>query len=545
MKYCWFLVFLTFACANPIPPTGGPKDLDPPVLLHTQPENKTLNFDGSSISMDFSEYIKEENLLTQLMITPNLKSPYKYRVNKNRITLTFEEPFDSATTYTLNFREGIKDITEGNVPPNLKFVFSTGNYLDSAAISGTVRSLMSKELLEDITISLYVDPDTIDLFTGPPRYSTKSDKEGNFVIENIKNGQYLVYAIDDKNRNLKLESRTEGYGYLPNSLILDDSIPGIHFLIYNLDTRPIVLQNSRPVGNNFDMKFNKALFSYEITAEDLTINSNLVEDNQTIRVYNTTLPQDSVALALQVTDSLNQTLDSLIYLKFEESTRKPEEFTYQLSLKDGPVNKLWETRIKFNKPIQSINYDSIYFRFDSLYQIPISDSMVVFGQHRDELELKLNFRNVLPSDTLFSNWGNKFELRMAQGSIISVENDSIPQVSKEYSFKKPKDFGIIRGSVNSDYQSYVIQLVDNSFDIVAEVKSSELKENTYQFIHMESGNYSIRILIDENNNGIWEPGNILESIPAEPIKLFFHPNVDEKKINLRANWEQSGIDLVF
>ena len=224
MKYSWLLLFLAVACANPIPPTGGPKDLDPPVIINTQPTNKILNFDGSEISLEFDEYIKEENLLTQLMITPNLKTPYKYKVNKNKITLTFEEPFDSATTYTFNFREGVKDITEGNVPPNLKFVFSTGNFLDSASISGTVTSLMTKEPLEDITISLFVHPDTVDVFTGPPRYSTKSDKEGKYIIENVKNDEYLVYAIDDLNRNLKLESRTEGYGFLTAHLTLDDYI---------------------------------------------------------------------------------------------------------------------------------------------------------------------------------------------------------------------------------------------------------------------------------------------------------------------------------
>ena len=132
MKQPWFLLLILYACANPIPPTGGPKDLDSPILINTVPENKVLNFEGSEIVLEFDEYIKEENLLTQLMITPNLSDPYKYQINRNQIKLSFEEPFDSATTYTFNFREGIKDITEGNVPPNLKFVFSTGTFLDSA-----------------------------------------------------------------------------------------------------------------------------------------------------------------------------------------------------------------------------------------------------------------------------------------------------------------------------------------------------------------------------------------------------------------------------
>ena len=221
-KYWYFLLVLS-ACANPIAPTGGPKDLDPPILLNTIPDNKTLNFSESSIELEFDEYIKEENLLTQLMITPNLKGIYTYKLNRNRIILNFEEPFDSTTTYTLNFREGIKDITEGNVPPNLKFVFSTGDFLDSASVRGVVRSLMSKKPLDEVTLSLYQYPDTITIFDGPPRYSTITDEQGFFTIENIKNGTYTIFSLNDKNRNLKLESQSEGYGFLNAPLEIQDS----------------------------------------------------------------------------------------------------------------------------------------------------------------------------------------------------------------------------------------------------------------------------------------------------------------------------------
>ncbi|GJM29565.1 MAG: hypothetical protein DHS20C17_22000 [Cyclobacteriaceae bacterium] len=545
MKYTWLLIFFGFACANPIPPTGGPRDFDPPVILNTTPPNKTLNFDQSEITLEFDEYIKEENLLTQLMITPNLGSTYKYQVNRNRITLSFEEPFDSATTYTLNFREGVKDITEGNVPPNLKFVFSTGNFLDSASVNGTIRSLMTKELLEDITISLYIEGDTIDIFSGPPRYSTLSDKEGLFSIENIKNGNYLVYAIDDKNRNLKLEPRTEGYGYLINPMELNDSMPPIELHLYNLDTRPIVLQNSRPIGNNYDIKFNKALSSYRLVDPGIPLNSNLVEDNQTLRIYYTEAIQDSLALQLSVSDSLNQTLDTLVYVKYQQSSRKPDKLTSNFSLKNGPVNKLWKSTVKFNKPISSFHYDSIYFKFDSLYYIPIVDSMLVTTYSRDEFTLTMNFQQYLTTDSIFSNWASPFEFIAAAGSIISVENDSISKIAQKFSFKKPKNFGIIRGTVNTQHESYVIQLLNNSFDLIAELNAQEIINNNYQFVHIEPGNYCIRILVDANNNGAWEAGNILEFLPPEPVHLFYHANTDGKSINLRANWEQSGLDLVF
>lgn len=545
MKYPWFLIFLTYACANPIPPTGGPKDLDPPVLINTIPDNKTLNFNGSQITLEFDEYIKEENLLTQLMITPSLRGIYEYRVNKNRIVLSFKEPFDSATTYTLNFREGIKDITEGNVPPNLKFVFSTGNFLDSASVQGVVRSLMTKALLEDITVSLYNDPDTITIFDGPPRYSTITNEQGEFSIENIKNSNYSIFSLDDKNRNLKLESRSEGYGFLDHSLTINDSLTGLEFYIFNLDTRPIVLQSSRPSGNNYQLKFNKSLTHYQLLMEDKFLISNLLENNKILLIYYNESVTDSLGLHFIVKDSLQQTLDSLVYVKFEESTKKPDKFIANLAQKNGPINKSFRASIKFNKPIVSVNYDSIYFQFDSLYSLPVNDSMISTNYSNDEYIISLDFDDIFKEDSIHNNWSIPFKFIISKGSFLSVENDSISAIKREYSFKNPKDFGIIRGTIATNYSSFTIQLVDKNFVVVEEITLNSPDVLSYEFRHITPGSYSIRVLIDENNNGAWDPGNIkLKELP-EKIVVFFHPNVNSQQINLRANWEQSGLELKF
>ncbi len=545
MKYPWFLIFLTYACANPIPPTGGPKDLDPPVLINTIPDNKTLNFNGSQITLEFDEYIKEENLLTQLMITPSLRGIYEYRVNKNRIVLSFEEPFDSATTYTLNFREGIKDITEGNVPPNLKFVFSTGNFLDSASVQGVVRSLMTKELLEDITVSLYNDPDTITIFDGPPRYSTITNEQGEFSIENIKNSNYSIFSLDDKNRNLKLESRSEGYGFLDHSLTINDSLTGLEFYIFNLDTRPIVLQSSRPSGNNYQLKFNKSLTHYQLLMEDKSLISNLLENNKILLIYYNESVTDSLGLHFIVKDSLQQTLDSLVYVKFEESTKKPDKFIANLAPKNGPTNKSFRASINFNKPIVSVNYDSIYFQFDSLYSLPVNDSMISTNYSNDEYIISLDFDDIFKEDSIHNNWSIPFKFIISKGSFLSIENDSISAIKREYSFKNPKDFGIIRGTIATNYSSFTIQLVDKNFAVIEEITLNSPDVLSYEFRHITPGSYSIRVLIDENNNGAWDPGNIkLKELP-EKIVVFFHPNVNSQQINLRANWEQSGLELKF
>ena len=50
--------------------------------------------------------------------------------------------------------------------------------------------------------------------------------------------------------------------------------------------------------------------------------------------------------------------------------------------------------------------------------------------------------------------------------------------------------------------------------------------------------YLVRIIFDENNNGIWDTGNFLEKRQPEIIKFF------DKILELRANWEPFEIFVI-
>ncbi len=543
MKKCCLLLLICTACAKQVPLTGGLKDTDPPVILTTVPANGSLNFQGQEIVLEFDEYIKEDNLRGQLLITPRTSSTYKSKVNRNKITLSFEEPFDSATTYTLNFREGIKDITESNVPDNLTFVFSTGDFLDSVSVSGKVRSLMTMEPQEDITISMYQVDDSLTIFSGPPLYSTKTLKDGSFSLRNIKYGTYRVYALSDANRNLKLESQDESYAFLPSSLLLSDSTSGLEFNLQVLDTRPIVLQNSRPVQKNFDLKFNKYLVDYQLLDSTILLKSNLVESNKTLRIYKNEQVKDSLALRFQVRDSLSQKLDTTVYIKFQESTREPEKFTANLLLPSGGVNKRFSSKLVLTKPVDRINYDSIYFRFDSVTQIPLSPDAITPNYSGDLIELEVDMDSIFKQDTTLLRWENNFEFIIAKTGFISVEEDTLNRIMRELIIKKPEEHGVLAGSINTSYPSYIVQLINKDFKVIETQKSSESAQ--YAFRNVVPGDYSIRLLIDADNNGEWDPGNINESRLPEPVRLFFHPNVGSNTITIRANWEQNDVDLDF
>ena len=213
--------YFILSCANVTAPTGGPRDTIAPIRILTIPLDKSINYVDNTIFMEYDERIKTDKIKDQLIITPFIDSDYEYLIKKNSIKLTFEEPFQDSTTYTLNFRESIQDITEGNPTLDNKFTFSTGSYIDSMSIKGYVKELLTYDTLENIIVGLYQAEDTMTIYNGPPYYFTQLDEEGSYLIENIKNGKYLLYAFQDENKNLELESNNEMYGFLKDTLSLD------------------------------------------------------------------------------------------------------------------------------------------------------------------------------------------------------------------------------------------------------------------------------------------------------------------------------------
>ncbi len=51
------------------------------------------------------------------------------------------------------------------------------------------------------------------------------------------------------------------------------------------------------------------------------------------------------------------------------------------------------------------------------------------------------------------------------------------------------------------------------------------------FEYLKPGEYFVRLFIDINRNGVWDPGDLEKRLQPEPVYYF------NKKLTLRANWE--------
>lgn len=554
-----FLIVLFWGCANRVPPTGGPKDEDPPVLLKSTPENGERNVDLNTLSLTFDEFVVLKNIKDQLIITPRVDFEYDYKIKKQTITLEFEEALNDSTTYTFNFREGIVDMTEGTSAEQLVVAFSTGPLLDTLEITGQVVNLMTGKAIEKAVVGLYEENDTTDLFTYAPLYFTNTLKDGSYTFRNIKDGNYRLYAFVDNNKNLTCQSEGEAYGFLNEIIKLDSNINLEPIPVQHLNIDTLKVNRVQQSGHYVILTANKYLTEASLVAEDSqAVQFNYAEDRKGLKIYNTVDIEDSLQIQAYLEDSTGTELKYEFYLKFEETTRRKDEFKSNLTKLIGSIERKKITgSFIFDKPIEAINLDSVRIERDSTVVILVKDMIQLTPDTTKTLyEMLIPFpQQMLDSLTRSTTvtkdklggrgpkgkpkGGGTYNLIVPHGTFFTVDSDTSQSINKSIDLLKPEQLGVIQGGVHTSHPAYEIQLVNEKFEVIKKAGSG----SAYKFSEVKPGEYLVRILIDSNENGQWDPGDIREGLLPEPVIIYADPS-GVQKTSIRANWEMT-FDLFF
>ena len=84
------LVILVVHCANPVGPTGGPADQEGPMVIETEPESGTTNFEKRRVIFHFSEFVNRSTLREALTVEPDLGIPFETDWGRKSVKLVFE-----------------------------------------------------------------------------------------------------------------------------------------------------------------------------------------------------------------------------------------------------------------------------------------------------------------------------------------------------------------------------------------------------------------------------------------------------------------------
>ena len=536
MKTQFFLILLTIfvlciSCAKQSSPMGGPQDEDPPKLISSTPADQSTSISPEKIVLTFDEYVGLENANKGVVITPKInKDLVEFTALKNTITVLLKQELEDSTTYVFDFQKSVVDISERNPAEKLKLVFSTGTQIDSLSLSGSLRFPFSEqsEDYRNVLVGIYPLNDSTDVFTAPPYYLAQVDTMGNFNLSNLKAGSYRAYAWRDNNGNLKAESKSEDYDFLPDTIHLNpSSIDSAFFNLSKADLTPIKILRATNFGRNFDVILNRNPVKTTVEVDGLGENLFYVQGDKRIRFYPKTARTDSIPLKLTVQDSVGFSKDSLVWAKFPASERKPEKLSVEVNSGKSFYQNL-NMKLTFNKPIANIQLDSLRLQADSVF-IPVRKEMLSFADSsmRDVLRIQAFIPDSIDSDLI--------TLVAADSTFQDIEG-AVNEKPLQANYKKLERKELadgISGEIRGAVGPLVVQLVNGKKEVAYE--SIVDKGNKFSFSLLEPGTYSLRILEDRNGNGIWDPSNYQMRKSAE--RIFYYEGEDKTRdLVVRGGW---------
>ena len=519
-----FLIVLVLSfsqCAKKGRPDGGPKDEDAPLFVTANPPYETINFDKNEINIYFNEYIKLKDLSKQLIISPPLNpenpplispqgSPSKY------INIQILDTLLENSTYIFDFGNSVQDNNESNTLERFKYVFSTGAYIDSLTLSGSVKNSFKSESVENIKLLLYrLDSAYTDsaVYNRKPDYVTSTLDSSNYEFSNLRKGNYLLVALNDARSDYVFNPKTDEIGFLKDTISLPrDSIIKTELSIFK-EELPYIFRRGKEIRKG------QLIFGYQGKPSNLKIeNLSAVPDNfqtiifpekdkDTLNLWHSPIEKDSLIFKI----SNNNIIDTITV-----ALRKKQLDSLTVTKITGGVLNIKDTLFfSTNNPIIKIDTSKINFvHTDSIY--------ITYKAFISKKESSVGF--------LFEKkFKTSYKLNLYPDALVDIFETSNDTVTSQFRTRSIEDYGEISLSIqNPEKVPVIIQLTDINDVTVAQETSSENK--TISFNYLIPKKYKIRIIYDTNNNGKWDTGNYLEKKQPEPVQYF--PEVQE----IRPNW---------
>ena len=569
------------SCANTTQaPSGGKKDTIPPVIVNIKPLPGQTGFplEKGKIVFEFNEYVNIKTA-TDIFLSPPLEKRPKSKVVGKSVVITFENPLEPNTTYTLNLNGAIADNNEGNKFPGFTYVFSTGDQIDSMFVTGTVLDCNTLAPMKGATVMLYKDHSDSAVFLKRPYAAGKTDDWGYFVLPYIQDTLYRIYAIKDAGNDNIYSPDADRVGFI-DSLIrpewkVADSIPEL--LKYDMtDTLGCQERRSqyelkvfreRPTKQYIVNKVRTSPRSAYITfmAQDAWIDSlwfggypadrvisqfNQEQDSlelwlndrrpapDTLHLFVNYRKTDTLGVMKPELEHIKLVMDPEVRKNYSKSRRrnlKHEDTICVYTLKAEP--EMVETDgfvMEFKNPIIYENFDSLQFRYVNPKQKEFTDKVTI------EMD-SLNLRKYRIRPKVKFQPGFEYFLKVPHRSFQDIYGYWCDSTEVKVSLPTDETLSVLNANITGVDRKFIVDLLDEKRTRV--IRSFIIEENsTLVFPYLKPGKYSLRIADDGNRNSIVDTGDLLQHKQPEQVLFVKFGDSEYLEVMKSAELDQS-IDL--
>lgn len=582
----FFCMGLLSNCANIGTITGGPRDSLPPVVVRMKPRAETTNFDDKVIFVEFDEYVVLKDMQKEFYTSPAMNKKPTATIRKKGIRIEIQDTLRENTTYSFNFGNAVADNNEGNMLKGFRYVFSTGDHIDSLVMSGYTADAFKGDSVSktfiyffDAALDSVPDYDSV-IFNHKPEAIGRAYGNGIFIAENLKPKDYRIYAVEDNNGNQMYDAGVDKIGFL-DSVYNPAGMPGfnawfdtvrmhlnaepqLYFRMFT-DERPArqtLNQYNRPLQHKIMMSFaapypeiesftfrnidrSDVITEYLKPTRDsmaLWINMPAEQIPDTIKAEITYMRHDSLNVLVPHTQEL-----AFGWKKFEsrqvEKERAKREKQAAKAAKQGKEAPKEENPFKYKMLGIPVNpeYD-IMFEFD--YPLASIDSTAISLTQGDDEESLRTVAVWMEQDTmnvrkwrLRAQWnqGQKYKLLIPPGAMVDIAGHVNDSIARDFETMDPDKFATVRVDVvgKTPDSEYIIQLQNEGGKLIEEIPHA--KTGKYEFRYVEPGKVRIAVIEDGNRNGQWDVGNLVERRQPERVEQYVHTAKDPA-ITTKAGW---------
>lgn len=569
-----FILLLIYSCASIGNPNGGPYDEAPPKYVSSTPTPNAVNFKGKKIEILFDELIQLDKPGENVIVTPPQKQMPLIRATGKKVTVELNDTLLENTTYTIDFTNSIVDNNEKNVLENYSFAFSTGDVIDSLEVSGLLLNAENLEPMPGITIGLHRNLEDSAFTTEPFFRTSRTNERGRFTIRNIAHGTYRIYALNDINRDYKFDQAGEDIAFLetiieptfelttrtdttwidsvtidtlkvvPYTRFMPDDLslflfkekfarqymirpertePHLFVVRYNasLDTVPL------PVPVNFEPQDSSWYFvqtADEMTTVNFWITDSTVWKQDTLLVSFTYPRSDSLNILQPQTDTARLTMRRVPPAEKRKKSRKddePEPIDFLgMNINASSSMNLHDTLfVTFNEPVNEISKEVFFLnqKVDTLW-VPVEFEFL------PDTANSLRFMIQRPW-----KYSEEYMLEVDSATIFSVYGKWNNTYSNKLKIKSKDEYGHLNFNLFGIEGPAFVELLNSGDQPVRKV---QVKDGRALFMDLKPDKYYARLIMDDNENGIWDTGNYKDK--TQPEKVYYYP----KMIELMVNWEE-------